>query len=178
MTAGPDPADAGHVVPFAGGQVFVELVDLHYRQLYIFGLSLAHNEADAADLVQETFTRWARKGRHVTDPAKARSWLYRTLYRAWIDTVRRRRRLEPLPGPDDVELSTPANSRREADGRAVLDALSRLPEDFRLPLVLYYLQDCSYREIASIAGVPLGTVMSRLSRGKKRLAELLGVRGA
>jgi RNA polymerase sigma-70 factor (ECF subfamily) len=56
--------------------------------------------------------------------------------------------------------------------------LSRLPEDFRLPLVLYYLQDCSYREIAAIAGVPLGTVMSRLSRGKKRLAELLGVRGA
>jgi len=151
---------------------FSELVEAHYEGLYRFGLALSRSETDAADLVQQTFAIWARKGGQLRDRDRARAWLFTTLRREFLATVRRGMREEPLMEPDD-EPAAPADLPSGLDGEAVMRALSSLPLEYREPLILFYLEDLSYTEIASILGVPMGTVMSRLSRGKARLRKLL-----
>lgn len=162
------------VVPFEGAPLFETLVERHYRKLYIFAMSLTRNPSDAADLTQEAFTRWATKGTHVTDPASARSWLYRTLYRAFIDLKRRQNRIQPLESVQGLDPQAQClEAGRISDGGTVTRALQSLPEEYRVPLVLFYLEDCSYKEIARVTSLRIGTVMSRLARGKQKLAELL-----
>ncbi len=150
---------------------FSQLVDAHYRGLYQFALSLAHSEADAADLTQETFLRWAEKGSQLRDTTKAKSWLYTTLYRLFLN---RRRHVTRFPHDElsDVESKLPSvepEAIRHLEGVDVMAALAEIDEVFRAPLALFYLEDHSYQEIAEILDVPPGTVMSRLWRGKALL---------
>ena len=162
----------------AGSRAFFEfLVNRHYRQLYLFALSLSRNEHDASDLVQEAFRRWGLKGHQLRDPDKAKSWLYKTLYRSFLDSRRKSSRWAPLEeqheeNPPGTEQPHP---ERSADQAQLLAALQQLPEQFRLPLTLFYLDDCSYKEIATILGVRIGTIMSRLARAKDNLHEQLSV---
>ena len=161
-------------------EVFTQLVDAYHAALYRFALSLARNSADACDLTQQTFYIWATKGSALRDPAKAKTWLFTTLYREFLRTRRRGQRqtsIEDLP-PGEQEIAddhAPALPDR-LDGEAVLTALQELDEAFRAPLTLFYLQDLSYAEIAETLDVPIGTVMSRLSRGKSQLRALLAAR--
>jgi RNA polymerase sigma-70 factor (ECF subfamily) len=156
------------------------VVDDHYGDVYRFALSLVHNESEASDLTQETFWRLADKGRQLRDPRKVKSWLFTTLHREFTGQRRHASRFPhadleacdgdlPVVSPDVVE---------KLDGRAVLDALAQVDEVFRAPLALFYLEDYSYAEIAEVLGVPVGTIMSRLSRGKNRLKQLLADRVA
>jgi RNA polymerase sigma-70 factor (ECF subfamily) len=150
---------------------FSQLVETHYRGLYQFALSLAHSEADASDLTQETFLRWAEKGSQLRDAAKAKSWLYTTLYRLFLN---RRRHVTRFPHDElsEVESALPSvesDAVRNMEGADVMEALSQIDEVFRTPLTLFYLEDHSYQEIAEILDVPPGTVMSRLWRGKALL---------
>jgi RNA polymerase sigma-70 factor (ECF subfamily) len=157
---------------------FSDLVEAYYAALYRFALSLAKNPADASDLTQQTFFVWATKGQSLRDAAKAKTWLFTTLYREFLRIRRRSGRITAIEDlgpeekdPPDVEADIVARM----DAQLVMEALQEIELVFREPLTLFYLQDLSYTEIAEVLSVPIGTVMSRLSRGKihlrARLAE-------
>ena len=153
-------------------EAFAALVDAHYAPLYRFALSLARNSSDAGDLVQQTFFIWATKGHGLRELSKAKSWLFTTLYREFLRGRRRDARstsIEDLP-PAEKELAAEDVDRvAKIDASLVMTALQTVDETFRAPLTLFYLEDMSYQEIAEALDVPIGTVMSRLSRGKSQL---------
>jgi RNA polymerase sigma-70 factor (ECF subfamily) len=154
---------------------FQHLVEEHYEGLYRFALSLSHRESEACDLTQETFLRWAVKGHQLKDKTKAKTWLYTTLYREFLYTRRRTAKF-PQVELEEAEPDLPsieASMVEELDAKLALEALMRVEELYRAPLALFYLEQHSYQEIAGILDVPMGTVMSRLSRGKKQLRALL-----
>ncbi len=161
--------------------VFTQLVDAHYGALYRFALSLARCEADACDLVQQTFYIWATKGAALRDAAKAKTWLFTTLYREFLRGRRRDVRIMAIEDLSPEEQELPAESIdyvRRLDGVQVVEMLQQVDEVFRAPLTLFYLEDLSYQEIATTLEVPVGTVMSRLSRGKAQLRAALARSGA
>jgi RNA polymerase sigma-70 factor (ECF subfamily) len=152
---------------------FEEIVDRYYPMLYRFALSLSRNEADASDLTQETFTVWATKGHFLRDSTKAKSWLFTTLYREFISNRRREIRW-PKEELSEVEHELPCAMPETVDyleSEQVMEALQSIDETFRVPLALFYLKEHSYEEIAQILEIPIGTVMSRLSRGKQKLQQ-------
>ena len=154
---------------------FEKLVNLYYRDLYRFGLSLTGSEADAADLTQESFYIWANKGQQLRNPASVKGWLFTTLHREFLKTCRRRKRFtdESVGESEASLLEVPADCADRIDSQTLVRFLGDLEEDFRAPLVLYYMEDLSYREIADILAVPLGTVQSRIARAKIRLLQML-----
>lgn len=155
---------------------FEYIVNTWYEPLYRFALTLTRNTDDALDLTQSAFARYAEKGKHVSDPQKAKGWLFTVLFREFVSQRRRSWRLifntdaMPAMTSEDHEGFTPG---RDVDCAAALDALVQLDETFRAPLTLFYLQDLSYREIAKVLNLPTGTVMSRLSRGRLALRRAL-----
>ena len=151
---------------------FEELVDAHYQALYRFGMSLARDPDKAADLVQETFCIWAAKGDQLRDRSKAKTWLFTTLHREFLNQRRRAAKFSDEPIDEEnatTVTSTDDDAERQLDGHRALELLGELDEIYREPLALFYLQQHSYKEIAEVLDVPIGTVMSRLSRGKEML---------
>ena len=150
---------------------FQTVVNAHYESLYRFALSLTRHEADACDLTQQTFYRWATKGGQLRDKSKAKSWLFTTLHREFLGQRRHDDRFPKveITSMDDGEFAAPSFSESQMDGANVLSALQQLDETYRAPLALFYLEENSYRDIAEILDVPIGTVMSRISRGKDLL---------
>lgn len=151
---------------------FEQLVDAHYQALYRFGLSLTRDADKAADLVQETFCIWAAKGDQLLDRSKAKTWLFTTLHREFLGQRRKQAKFSDEPVNESTaatETSPDDSADRQMDGQRALELLGSLDENFRTPLTLFYLQQHSYKEIAEIIDVPIGTVMSRLSRGKEIL---------
>jgi RNA polymerase sigma-70 factor (ECF subfamily) len=159
----------------AKGLDFEDLVATHYGPLYQFAFSLARDEADACDLTQQTFTIWAAKGHQLRDLTKVKTWLFTTLHREFLSSRRRQVRF-PHVELDDAAGELPAVAPatvNQLDTAQLLEALGQLEENYRAAVVLFYLEDYSYNEIAEILGVPLGTVKSRLARGLQRLHALL-----
>src|SRR5271165_1148414 len=119
---------------FMAGETFAELVNVHYENLYRFALSLARSEADACDLVQQTFLRWATKGDQLRDRSKAKSWLFTTLHREFLG---RRRHEDKFPKVeisvvDEAELTAvSAAPEKQLDGAMVMAALQQLEETYR-----------------------------------------------
>jgi RNA polymerase sigma-70 factor (ECF subfamily) len=160
-------------------ETFTRLVDAHYAALYRFALSLARREADACDLVQQTFYVWATKGHALRDVAKAKTWLFTTLYREFLRGRRRGARvsaLDDLPPGENDPAAEELDLALNFDARLVVEALQEVDEGYRAALTLFYLDDLSYQEIADLLEVPIGTVMSRLSRGKAQLRSVLARR--
>ena len=158
---------------------FSQLVDQYYPSLYRFALSLARSEADACDLAQQTFYVWAKKGHALREAAKAKSWLFTTLYREFLRGRRRGERmtaLDTVPESELEDVTLSPETVASMDGGVVMAALQEVDEIFRAPLTLFYLEDLSYQEIAEALDVPAGTVMSRLSRGKALLRARLASR--
>jgi RNA polymerase sigma-70 factor, ECF subfamily len=158
---------------------FSQLVDLYYPSLFRFALSLARSEADACDLAQQTFYVWAKKGHALREAAKAKSWLFTTLYREFLRGRRRGERmtaLDTIPENQLEEVTLEPETVASMDGGGVMAALQEVDEIFRAPLTLFYLEELSYQEIAEALDVPAGTVMSRLSRGKAQLRARLASR--
>lgn len=154
---------------------FQHLVDLHYAALYRFAMSLTRTESDAADLVQETFLTWAAKGHQLREPSKAKSWLFTTLHRRFLELHRRTIRfphLELTEAAEDLPTIEP-DMVNHLDGRGVLALLSQVDPQFQAAVALFYLEDYSYNEIAAILEVPLGTVKSRIARGLGQLKQLV-----
>jgi RNA polymerase sigma-70 factor (ECF subfamily) len=154
---------------------FQLLVDRHYAALYRFALSLSGSGDAASDLVQQTYYLWAEKGHQLRDATKAKSWLFTTLYREYLSTYRRNVR-HPQVELDEATGELPTIAPEvldELDGATVVHSLTEVDEVFRVPLTLFYLEELSYKEIADVLNIPIGTVMSRLSRGKEQLRQLL-----
>jgi RNA polymerase sigma-70 factor (ECF subfamily) len=151
------------------------LATRHYAPLYRFALSLTQTEAEALDLVQQTFYRWASKGDQLRDASKLKTWLFTTLYREYLATCRRENRFPQvtLEALDNEPAIASADTVERLDAQVVLSALSRVNEVFRAPLALFYLENLSYKQIAEMLGVAQGTVMSRLSRGRDQLRRML-----
>lgn len=151
---------------------FIQLVDRFYPALYRFALSLARSEADACDLTQQTFYVWATKGGALRDAEKAKAWLFTTLYREFLKGRRRGERMTALDTVNEAEVEQAAlapEAVSSMDAEVVLGALQEVDEAFRAPLTLFYIEELSYQEIADVLEIPIGTVMSRLSRGKTQM---------
>lgn len=157
-------------------ECFTQLVDAHYGPLYRFALSLTKNPSDAGDLTQQTYFIWAKQGHALREAEKAKSWLFTTLYREFLRGRRRAGRVTALEDLGPVESDPPApevDVVASMDASLVVEALQEVDEVYRVPLTLFYMQDLAYKEIAEMLDVPIGTVMSRLSRGKAQLRAVL-----
>jgi RNA polymerase sigma-70 factor (ECF subfamily) len=159
----------------AAGVEFESVVARFYEPLYQFAFSLARAEADACDLTQQTFYVWATKGHQLRDPTKVKTWLFTTLHRAFLESRRRQVRF-PHYELDEVPLDLPTLSPatvNQLDSAQVLHALAQVDEIYQAPVSLFYLEDCSYKEIAEILAIPIGTVKSRMARGIAQLQDIL-----
>src|SRR6266436_4752124 len=157
---------------------YEQAVSLFYEPLYGFAYSLSGNENDACELTQETFARLLAKGGQLRDGSKVKSWLFTTLYRVFLGWKSRERRLPHLE-ISSVEHELPPIAAELVDTMerdTVRDALLEVDERYRVPLMLYYLEEHSYEEIAELLDIPVGTVMSRLSRAKALMRQCLAAR--
>ncbi|MDZ4406146.1 RNA polymerase sigma factor [Prosthecobacter sp.] len=155
---------------------FEQIVDAHYQGLHRFALSMCRSEATAQDLVQQTFLQWAKKGHTLRDTSKVKTWLFTTIYREWLSIARREKKHEQVefePELHGVAHNSDESENPRVDGATLQKALEQLDPNYRAPLVLFYLKELSYREIAESLGIPIGTVMSRLSRAKNHLRSIL-----
>jgi RNA polymerase sigma-70 factor, ECF subfamily len=175
---GTNPHLKGHIEDSAEQRVsldFESLVARYYRPLYQFALSLTQAEAEACDLTQQTFYVWATKGHQLRDATKVKSWLFTTLHREFLESRRRQTRF-PHHELEQVEAELPTISPariNELDSAQLLQALAQVDEVYRAPVSLFYIEDCSYKDIAEILGIPMGTVKSRIARGIAQLQKLL-----
>ncbi len=145
-----------------------------YPQLFRYALGLSSNEADAADLTQQAAVKFALKWRDIRDDHAIKSWLYTTLHREFLLLKRKTRETVELDENMFSEVKTLTTSQEIAlDSRSAVEALGLMDEPHRTILTLFYLQDLSYKEIAETLSIPTGTVMSRLSRAKNALRNLL-----
>jgi RNA polymerase sigma-70 factor, ECF subfamily len=156
------------------GLDFETVVAGYYEPLYRFAISLTHSETEACDLAQQTFYMWATKGHQLRDESKVKSWLFTTLYRAFLES---RRHLARFPHSElmEMEADLPVilpEAARQMDAMQAVEALGRVDEVYRAPVALFYLEDCSYLEIADILEVPIGTVKSRMARGLAQLKHI------
>lgn len=144
-----------------------------------FALALCRKPDVAEDLVQIT-AESALRARHQFDPAtRLEAWLFRILRNAWIDMLRRDATRGETVDIHETPQPDPMDSAAQTDDRLMLQsvrlAMKTLPEDQRAVLHLVCVEGLSYAETAQTLGIPLGTVMSRLSRARRALAEKLGI---
>jgi RNA polymerase sigma-70 factor, ECF subfamily len=158
-------------------EVFDREVLPHLESLYATAMRLTRNDRDAEDLVQDTVLRAFHSFHRYEPGTTCRAWLFKILHNLFIDRYRRkvqeRDLLEQLRGAELAEARPGEDYDEEFVGRLLSDdvrgALDSLPEEFRTVVVLCDLEEFSYREIADVVGCPVGTVMSRLHRGRRLL---------
>ena len=156
-------------VPPRTGINFHAAVDKYYDALYRFAYTLDANEA--ADLTQNTFHVLLQKSNQIRDPGKLKSWLFTVLHRQFLQ-MRKRCVRHPQVSIEEAEAVLPPTMERHEDrmdASLALSALHVIDEKYRTPLALFYLGHHSYKEIALALDLPMGTVMSRLARGKSIL---------
>ena len=154
---------------------FEAVVSNYYEPLFRFAMTLTRTESDARDLTQHTFLVWARKGHELRDIAKAKSWLFTTLHRAFLETRRRQIRFphDELEAAGEQLPAVTQDLVRHLDSANVLSAMANVDEIFRAAIGLFYLEDYSYKQIAAILEIPIGTVRSRIARGIAQLRKTL-----
>jgi RNA polymerase sigma-70 factor (ECF subfamily) len=159
-----------------------QLLRRHYDRVYAVCRRVTGHDSDAADAAQEAMIAIVRGLAKFDGRSSFGTWVYRIATNASLDELRRRRRrplqvAEPADDAGHVEIADPdAGGRIDATtDRLVLDhALAGLADDFRVPVVLRDVADLDYSEIADVLGIPIGTVKSRIARGRASLAGTLG----
>ena len=169
---------------------FAEQAMEHMPGLFTAAMRMTRNRADAEDLVQETYLKAYRGFGSFTEGTNLRAWLYRILTNTFINTYRARKRRPEESDVEDVEelylyrrLGGAESGRlgRSAEDEVldeitesdVKDAIEALPEQFRMAVLLADVEGFQYKEIAEILDIPIGTVMSRLHRGRRALQKSL-----
>jgi len=155
-----------------------DLLRRHYPRVFAICRRILHHEADAADATQEALLAAVRGLARFDGNAAFGTWIYRIATNACLDQLRRRQRrpstsLDALPEFADLIETRPFDAT-VVDQMAVQSALERLPEDFRIAVVLRDVVDLDYADIADTLGVPIGTVRSRIARGRAFLVKELG----
>ncbi|MBY0459744.1 MAG: sigma-70 family RNA polymerase sigma factor [Gemmataceae bacterium] len=159
-----------------------QLIDAHYEALYRYAFRLSGSAADAEDLTQEAFGKALARLPQLREPDRAKGWLFRILRNIYLHKVRdqKRHHLVPLdavgdlPGREsDAVGGAGGGNGLDIDPAKLQQALDELDEAFRTPLILFYFEEFSYKDIAEQMGLPIGTVMSRLARGKSYLRSRL-----
>jgi RNA polymerase sigma-70 factor (ECF subfamily) len=160
---------------------FEHLLAEHWPRLRRFAFALSRDRADADDLVQGTVERAMRSAGHWQAGTRFDSWLFRIARNHWIDTVRSRgrhaRRLAPAEEGESIGFDPRPATEAAIDLKRAMAAMARLPDEQREVVALILVDGLGYREAAEALGLPIGTVSSRLVRGRKALLELLGVDG-
>ena len=148
----------------------------HGRFLYTVAYRLTGNSDDAQDLVQEALLK-VRRGLERYEPGSLEGWLARIVTNVFLDDMRRRKRRPTSALPENPDLVLPPSPAADQASRELpadlQDALASLPEDFRVPVVLCDVADQSYEQIAAVLDVPVGTVRSRIHRGRRLLRGVL-----
>jgi RNA polymerase sigma-70 factor (ECF subfamily) len=169
---------------------FTDLAMEHMPALYSAALRMTRNAADAEDLVQETYLRAYRGFGGFTEGTNLRAWLYRILTNTYINSYRAKKRRPEIADVEDVEDlylyhrlapsadGAPSRSAEEEALASFTDdevkaAIESLPDAFRIAVLLADVEGFSYKEIAEITEVPIGTVMSRIHRGRRALQKAL-----
>jgi RNA polymerase sigma-70 factor (ECF subfamily) len=179
-----DPRDEDLVRRYLEGDAdaFADLVRRHERRVYNLALRMTGSEEDARDATQDAFLSALRKLSSFRGEAAFTTWMHRVTVNACYDVLRKKRR-EPMLdlGGDDRERSgpepTPAPDIADASDLSidVQRALLAVPEDFRVVMILHDVRDLAQEDIASILGIAVGTVKSRLHRGRVALAKAMGI---
>ena len=174
----------------ADQSTFEELTSPYMSALYAAALRMTRNPSDAEDLVQETYLRAYRGFGGFREGTNLKAWLYRILTNTFINQYRAKKRRPDQVDLDDVEDFyifrrlggiEAADAERTAETEAleampdaeVKQALESIPEQFRMAVILADIEGFSYKEIAEILDIPIGTVMSRIHRGRRQLQKLL-----
>ena len=159
------------------GAVIVDLRGLvaeHYSSVYRYSYRLCGNQADAEDLTQQTFLVVQGKLHQVREPEKVQRWIFAVLRSCFLKS---RRRIRPIAAANlEIDVDDVPEHRiaeQNLDKQDLQRALNDLPEDFRIVILMFYFEEMSYLEIAEQLSLPIGTVMSRLARGKARLRQRL-----
>jgi RNA polymerase sigma factor (sigma-70 family) len=166
-----DPAGPSHVDGLPGT---VGLVDACIPALRRYAAVLARNRQDQDDLVHDCLVRAFDRWHTRREDASLRSWLFAIMHNLFVSRQRKRKiEVTPIDAVPAEKYRISANQERYLEFRDVVQALDRLPEEQRSVLVLIAVEDLSYAEAAQVLNIPIGTVMSRLSRGRERLRSMM-----
>lgn len=154
------------------------LVHEHHADVYRYARRLSGQDADAEDLVQQTFLAAQRSLDQLREPEKARSWLLAIARNCFLRARQKRRPVAATSVDLDVHQVPVPPDEMPIDSAAVQEAIGELPDEFRVVVLMFYFEFLSYRQIAEELDVPIGTVMSRLSRAKGHLRRRLLAAGS